>query len=261
MKVGTDGVLIGAWCRLPSSGRILDIGTGTGLIAVMAAQRASGCMVTGIDIDAECVAQARDNAASSPWGGRIGIEQCALQEFFPTHRFDAIVSNPPYFEESLLPPDARRTAARHTRSLTYAELVDGVVRLLDADGCFSLSYCPRPSPRGFCRRRTAYCSLHAGAMCGRLRERRAARDDGVCGICAEAAAADREPFDRGWRPDAIQRGIPCADTRFFISNFEYPGKKTIFAEIEKHNGYETNHFSHVACRAGVRCRDGSEYTL
>lgn len=138
MKVGTDGVLIGAWCRLPSSGRILDIGTGTGLIAVMAAQRASGCMVTGIDIDAECVAQARDNAASSPWGGRIGIEQCALQEFFPTHRFDAIVSNPPYFEESLLPPDARRTAARHTRSLTYAELVDGVVRLLDADGCFSL---------------------------------------------------------------------------------------------------------------------------
>lgn len=138
MKVGTDGVLIGAWCRLPSSGRILDIGTGTGLIAVMAAQRASGCMVTGIDIDAECVAQARDNAASSPWGGRIGIEQCALQEFFPTHRFDAIVSNPPYFEESLLPPDARRTAARHTLSLTYAELVDGVVRLLDAEGRFSL---------------------------------------------------------------------------------------------------------------------------
>lgn len=138
MKVGTDGVLIGAWCRLPSSGRILDIGTGTGLIAVMVAQRASGCMVTGIDIDAECVAQARDNAASSPWGGRIGIEQCALQEFFPTHRFDAIVSNPPYFEESLLPHDARRTAARHTRSLTYAELVDGVVRLLDAEGRFSL---------------------------------------------------------------------------------------------------------------------------
>ena len=84
------------------------------------------------------MAQARDNAASSPWGGRIGIEQCALQEFFPTHRFDAIVSNPPYFEESLLPPDARRTAARHTRSLTYAELVDGVVRLLDAEGRFSL---------------------------------------------------------------------------------------------------------------------------
>ena len=134
MKVGTDGVLIGAWCRLPSSGRILDIGTGTGLIAVMAAQRASGCTVTGIDIDAECVAQARDNAASSPWGGRIGIEQCALQEFFPTHRFDAIVSNPPYFEESLLPPDARRTAARHTRSLTYAELVDGDVRTTPGSG-------------------------------------------------------------------------------------------------------------------------------
>lgn len=138
MKVGTDGVLIGAWCRLPSSGRILDVGTGTGLIAVMAAQRAPECTATGIDIDAECVAQARDNAASSPWGDRIEIEQCALQEFFPTHRFDAIVSNPPYFEESLLPPDARRTAARHTRSLTYAELVEGVVRLLDTDGCFSL---------------------------------------------------------------------------------------------------------------------------
>ena len=147
MKVGTDGVLIGAWCRLPSSGRILDIGTGTGLIAVMAAQRASGCTVTGIDIDAECVTQARDNAASSPWGERIGIEQCALQEFFPTHRFDAIVSNPPYFEESLLPPDAGRTTARHAVSLDSAGLLAAADRLLAPEGRMAVVLPPPEAER------------------------------------------------------------------------------------------------------------------
>ena len=138
MKVGTDGVLIGAWCRLPRTGRILDVGTGTGLIAIMAAQRAPQASVTAIDIDAACVAQARDNVAATPWGGRIEVVESPLQDFFPQERFDAIVSNPPYFEESLLPPDERRTTARHTCSLRFAELVDGVLRLLADDGRFSL---------------------------------------------------------------------------------------------------------------------------
>ena len=225
MKVGTDGVLIGAWCRLPSSGRILDIGTGTGLIAVMAAQRASGCMVTGIDIDAECVAQARDNAASSPWGERIGIEQCALQEFFPTHRFDAIVSNPPYFEESLLPPDARRTAARHTRSLTYAELVDGVVRLLDAEGRFSLILPAAESERFL-------SAAHGVLFLTRRCDVRTTPGNGVRRVMMEFAVSVpkllpqiESLFDRGWRADAIQRGIPCADTRFLSQILNIRAKK------------------------------------
>lgn len=138
MKVGTDGVLIGAWCRLPHAGRILDIGTGTGLIAVMAAQRAPQARITAIEIDEACVAQARENAASSPWGDRIEVVESPLQEFFPEERYDAIVSNPPYFEESLLPPDGRRMTARHTCTLSFTELASGVVRLLADDGRFSL---------------------------------------------------------------------------------------------------------------------------
>ena len=138
MKVGTDGVLIGAWCRVPVEGRILDIGTGTGLIALMAAQRSPHARVTAIDVDAACVAQARGNVAASPWGGRIEVVGLPLQEFFPQERFDAIVSNPPYFEESLLPPDGRRTTARHTRSLSFQDLARGVARLLAEGGRFSL---------------------------------------------------------------------------------------------------------------------------
>lgn len=138
MKVGTDGVLIGAWCRLPDEGRILDIGTGTGLIALMAAQRSPHALVTAIDMDAACVAQARGNVAASPWGGRIEVVGKPLQEFFPQERFDAIVSNPPYFEESLLPPDERRTAARHTCSLPFPDLARAAVRLLAGGGRFSL---------------------------------------------------------------------------------------------------------------------------
>lgn len=140
MKVGTDGVLIGAWCRLPEggAGRILDVGTGTGLIAIMAAQRAPQASITAIDIDAACVAQARDNVAATPWRGRIEVAASPLQEFSPSERFDAIVSNPPYFEESLLPPDERRMTARHTCSLSFGELIEGVLRLLADEGRFSL---------------------------------------------------------------------------------------------------------------------------
>lgn len=138
MKVGTDGVLVGAWSRLSDADRILDIGTGTGLIAVMAAQRAPHARITAIEIDGACVAQARENAASSPWGGRIEVLETPLQGFFPAERFDAIVSNPPYFEESLLPPDERRTVARHTCSLSFAELAQGAARLLSDNGRFSL---------------------------------------------------------------------------------------------------------------------------
>lgn len=138
MKVGTDGVLIGAWCRLPESGRILDVGTGTGLIAIMAAQRALQTSVTAIDIDRECIAQARDNVAATSWSDRIEVVESSLQDFLPAERFDVIVSNPPYFEESLLPPDEGRMTARHTCSLPFGELVDGVLRLLADDGYFSL---------------------------------------------------------------------------------------------------------------------------
>lgn len=139
MKVGTDGTLLGAWAALPTgNGSILDIGTGTGLIAIMAAQRSPKAVITAIDIDADCASQARENAAASPWGDRISIKECALQDFHPSATFDAIISNPPYFIDSLLSPDAARTTARHTSSLSFEDLVAGVLRLLAPEGHFSL---------------------------------------------------------------------------------------------------------------------------
>ena len=110
MKVGTDGVLLGAWAGVrPSDRRILDVGTGTGLIALMMAQRAPEALITGVDV--EEVSQARENAAASPWGGRVVFEQCPVQEFAPDERFDLILSNPPFFVDSLTCPDEGRTTA------------------------------------------------------------------------------------------------------------------------------------------------------
>lgn len=138
MKVGTDGTLLGAWTTLPDAGRILDIGTGTGLIAIMAAQRSPKSLITAIDIDEDCIVQARENAQASPWEERIEICHSSLQEYGSGGRFDAIISNPPYFVDSLLSPDAARSVARHTSTLTFEELSEGVQRLLAPEGCFSL---------------------------------------------------------------------------------------------------------------------------
>ena len=88
MKVGTDGTLLGAWATLPTDGSILDIGTGTGLIAIMAAQRSFGSKITAIDIDEDCVFQARENVAASPWPDHIEVIHSALQDFSDAQQFD-----------------------------------------------------------------------------------------------------------------------------------------------------------------------------
>ena len=139
MKVGTDGTLLGAWAAAPSvKCRILDIGTGTGLIAMMMAQRFPQSEVIGIDIDPEAVAQARENVRLSPFSERITIEHQDLMKLDDTERFDVIVSNPPYFVDSLECPDDQRTMARHTVSLTYDGLIRQAFRLLKDDGSLSL---------------------------------------------------------------------------------------------------------------------------
>lgn len=138
MKVGTDGTLLGAWTTLPDSGRILDIGTGTGLIAIMAAQRSPQSRITAIDIDEECIAQARENVIHSPWPDRVEVIHSSLQEFSVEERFDLVITNPPYFVDSLLSPDAARSTARHTDSLPFVDLVKGVERLLTPEGRFAL---------------------------------------------------------------------------------------------------------------------------
>ncbi|MBP3251836.1 MAG: methyltransferase [Prevotella sp.] len=134
MKVGTDGTLLGAWAR--GGRRVLDIGTGTGLIALMMAQRFPGAAVVGIDIDAEAVEQARQNAADSPFADRITMQQADVCRF--EGQFDAIVCNPPYFDKALLAPESRRALARHSVALSYAQLVACSRRLLTPDGELSV---------------------------------------------------------------------------------------------------------------------------
>lgn len=139
MKVGTDGTLLGAWAAAPSGQcRILDIGTGTGLIALMMAQRYPEAEVTGIDIDEDAVTQAIDNVRLSPFSERIRICHLDILNFADTIGFDAIVSNPPYFVDSLACPDDQRTIARHAVSLTYEQLMHQVYRLLKDEGRFSV---------------------------------------------------------------------------------------------------------------------------
>ncbi len=194
MKVGTDGTLLGAWASVPSvvghasqraisgnppivghasqraiSGNppivghasqrvsILDIGTGTGLIALMMAQRYPQARVTAIDIDPQAVRQARENVAASPFADRITIiegdirtlhitSQKVTSPSLPSHSpftslslpFEAIVCNPPYFDSSLESPDAQRTLARHTSSLSYRELMACTWQLLSDDGELSV---------------------------------------------------------------------------------------------------------------------------
>ena len=138
MKVGTDGTLLGAWASAPTGiCRILDVGTGTGLIALMMAQRFPEAEVVGVDIDGEAVSQATANAAGSPFAHRIRIVQADIAEF-SVEPFDAIICNPPFFIDSLTCPDSSRTLARHTASLTYRTLMQSVKRLLKDDGLFSV---------------------------------------------------------------------------------------------------------------------------
>ena len=133
MKVGTDGVLLGCWAKPPvsiqhSGFRILDVGTGSGLIARMLMQRYPEAEVEGIDIDEAAVEQAKDNMRA----GSIYLSR--LQEWNPGYEYDLIVSNPPYFQNSLKNPDKGRELARHTDSLSYEELLSHSARLLTMHG-------------------------------------------------------------------------------------------------------------------------------
>lgn len=139
MKVGTDGTLLGAWAQAPAGEcRILDIGTGTGLVALMMAQRYPQSSIIGIDIDSETAVQAQENVAESSFSEKISICRADVREMEDAEGFDAIVCNPPYFVDSLVCSNHQRTTARHTVSLTYGELARSVSRLLKNEGLFSV---------------------------------------------------------------------------------------------------------------------------
>ncbi len=133
MKVGTDGIILGAWAE-PSGtvDHILDIGAGTGLIALMLAQRFPEARIDGVEIDANAAVEATDNAKASPYGCRVEVKCCDFQNFSAdcARKYELVVSNPPYFDGSYKSTDSQRMAARHRESLPFEELVDGVLRVL-----------------------------------------------------------------------------------------------------------------------------------
>lgn len=137
MKVGTDGVLLGAWVNVNHAKNILDIGTGTGLLALMVAQR-SEAHIVALEIDEHAAKQAEENVSNSPWADRIEVIETDFKEYASDKEFDVIISNPPYFIDSLASPDLQRTMARHSGELTYVELLRGVSQLLSTEGEFSV---------------------------------------------------------------------------------------------------------------------------
>ncbi|HRZ97164.1 MAG TPA: methyltransferase [Paludibacter sp.] len=139
MKVGTDGVLLGAWTEPENAGNILDIGTGSGLIALMLAQKCNAS-IQAIDIEPNAIQQALENFENSPWPERLNVEEISLQDFSlkSETKFDLIVSNPPFFVNSLQTPDKNRTSARHANDLTHNDLLLCAKRLLSKTGRISL---------------------------------------------------------------------------------------------------------------------------
>lgn len=137
-KVGTDGVLLGACADLKGVRSILDIGSGTGLISIMLAQRCYA-EITAIEPDRESFIQTCENVSRCDWHDRIKVDHTNLQSFNNSHRkFDLIVTNPPYFCDSLKNPDQRKSDARHNDSLTSAEILEGVVKFINNDGRLQL---------------------------------------------------------------------------------------------------------------------------
>ena len=138
MKVGTDGTLLGAWAKANNPQQILDIGTGTGLIAMMLAQRFENAQVKAIEIDANASQQAAENFQNTPWSNRLSVEHISLQGFQHPSLFDLIVSNPPYFENNLKGNNKQRTQARHTDTLSFESLIEGSTKLLSKKGSLAI---------------------------------------------------------------------------------------------------------------------------
>ncbi len=142
MKVGTDGVLLGAWVDVAGVKKVLDVGTGTGLIALMIAQRNSEAVIDAIDIDEHACGQAEENVKASPWPGRIKVVHSSLDEFAVNNEesYDLIVCNPPYFIDSKRSVDNKRRIARHADELTLDSLFRSGSKLLQQHGKMAIIF-------------------------------------------------------------------------------------------------------------------------
>jgi tRNA1Val (adenine37-N6)-methyltransferase len=139
MKVGTDAVLLGAWANVNEATTILDIGTGTGILALMLAQKNTKAIITAIDIDVQAVEQATENFNNSIFKNQLSALHCTLQNYTlknANKRFDCIISNPPFFENSTRATNVARNLARHTDSLSITDLMQCVATMLATTGVF-----------------------------------------------------------------------------------------------------------------------------
>ncbi len=135
MKVGTDAVVLGAWANIGDAKKILDIGTGCGVIALMMAQRTvNDARIDALEVDADDAFQASENVKHSPWPEKVMVHHVALQKFVSNHRYDLIVSNPPFFNDSLHSPLVKRTSARHTSSLSFHDFLLYASQVLNEQG-------------------------------------------------------------------------------------------------------------------------------
>ncbi|PJJ09488.1 tRNA1Val (adenine37-N6)-methyltransferase [Flavobacterium sp. 1] len=141
MKVGTDGVLLGAWTPIENNPfSILDIGTGTGIIALMLAQRSASQQIDALEIDEEAYEQATDNFENSPWNDRLFCFHAGLDEFVeePEDEYDLIVSNPPFYGEDYKSENGQRDLARFQEAMPFEDLIEAVALLLSESGIFSV---------------------------------------------------------------------------------------------------------------------------
>ncbi len=140
MKVGTDGVLLGAWVSTAAATTALDIGTGSGLIALMLGQRSPALRIDAVEIDPDAAAEAAANAAAAPWSDRVVVSEDSIQNYARTteQRYDLIVSNPPFFTGGVHNAADNRTAARHTVKLAHGDLLRAVQDLLLPQGRFAV---------------------------------------------------------------------------------------------------------------------------
>lgn len=136
MKINTDGVLLGAVADKPAALRVLDVGTGTGVIAMMLAQRFAGAVVHAVEIDEQAARAAEKNAEGSPFSGRLKVFHSSIETYTAEEPYDLIVSNPPYFVNDLKNSEHRKGIARHTDAIFFEQLLNRVDALLSRDGRF-----------------------------------------------------------------------------------------------------------------------------